>query len=809
MPKVRSITSARPHAQATSSLLEWAGACVPLPNYVLGEGEPYRPDLAVWMEFPSDLVVGFEMASPGDDPPLAKALAKALKRPMAGPPRRPDRIRVPDASLAAQIRELAAGIDVVVAPTPEIDAAVALMGQGGPAHPSRPRPQQPSYLEGGRIPEELMRGLFEAARTLWAIAPWKGATHHHLVRVDVPSLDVNGACLMEIGSLGESIGFLLFPSEEGYESYAQRAEAAVESGEEVEDLGTSVLSLEFDPAKEVPAAMRREVKAHGWTLSGKDRYPRIFHRDPDGLERPLVTKDLKIVTAIATSLASMCLKHPRLFREDLDEPLCESWFDDEDLEVRFTVPYEAGRLFEANQGEAETPRSRTSAPAPSRNAPCPCGSGRKYKRCCLAKDRASAGAAAPSRESLMDLDDTVTRDLVRFAQRHLGPEWEAVFDGFAYPTDAMMPLLMPWSVYSFLAGRTTVADHYVDQRGPRLSPAVREFLEAQRESWLSVWEVTRTDAGKGLSVTDLLSGTSCYVSDIAASRSLRQRDAILARVLRHDALAIFSGMHGKRLPPDAAAEVVRRARGRLRRKGDVPVERLRNEAFGRYLIRAWDEAVAVLEALSRLPHRMQNTDGDAIRPTTDHFTFDPARRADVEARIAAMEGVAAEPATAGERVFTVEREGNAASAGLSTTLIGTIVVSAKDLLVETNSVKRANRLRTRLETACGDLIRRGPRKHDQEIRPPRIGGVRASGPPLPPETIAELVREQKARHYATWPDEPVPALGGRTPRDAMRTREGREQVEVLLKMMENDEARGVPDQAYDFAQLRAELGIGG
>lgn len=25
--------------------------------------------------------------------------------------------------------------------------------------------------------------------------------------------------------------------------------------------------------------------------------------------------------------------------------------------------------------------------APSRNSPCPCGSGRKYKHCCLARDR--------------------------------------------------------------------------------------------------------------------------------------------------------------------------------------------------------------------------------------------------------------------------------------------------------------------------------------------------------------------------------------------------------------------------------------
>ena len=32
----------------------------------------------------------------------------------------------------------------------------------------------------------------------------------------------------------------------------------------------------------------------------------------------------------------------------------------------------------------------------SRNAPCPCGSGKKYKKCCLAKDEAAEASVAVS-----------------------------------------------------------------------------------------------------------------------------------------------------------------------------------------------------------------------------------------------------------------------------------------------------------------------------------------------------------------------------------------------------------------------------
>ena len=48
----------------------------------------------------------------------------------------------------------------------------------------------------------------------------------------------------------------------------------------------------------------------------------------------------------------------------------------------------------------------------SRNAPCHCGSGRKYKKCCLARDEAEAGAAQePAPAVLQDMIDDVLDEL--------------------------------------------------------------------------------------------------------------------------------------------------------------------------------------------------------------------------------------------------------------------------------------------------------------------------------------------------------------------------------------------------------------
>ena len=84
--------------------------------------------------------------------------------------------------------------------------------------------------------------------------------------------------------------------------------------------------------------------------------------------------------------------------------------------------------------------------------------------------------------------------------------------------------------------------------------------------------------------------------------------------------------------------------------------------------------------------------------------------------------------------------------------------------------------------------------------------ARPSG--LPPEVEHRLVREMKEKMYATWPDEPVPALGGLTPREAARKPSGRHRLDILLKGFEATEAGGEPaGRRFDVASLRRLLGL--
>lgn len=273
------------------------------PFYVT-EPVPYRPEMMLWLELPERLVVGHELVDP-DGPPASfgASLSRAMRSPMVGPPRRPARIRVRSKQLAAEVRTAAPDSETVVAPTPELDEVLRLMVESfGDEEPDL------SYFEKGRISAAVIEALFRGARLLFTVAPWKHTFDSDLLRLDIPALGVEGACLSIIGQGGESFGFIIFPSLVAYERFLNAAEEIERHGGPIE-LGTPMLSLNFERGADLPPSMRREAAKHGWEVASPAAYPVVQHRDRDGLLRPLTEHDVHIVSACATSLGSFFIKH--------------------------------------------------------------------------------------------------------------------------------------------------------------------------------------------------------------------------------------------------------------------------------------------------------------------------------------------------------------------------------------------------------------------------------------------------------------------------------------------------------------------
>lgn len=76
--------------------------------------------------------------------------------------------------------------------------------------------------------------------------------------------------------------------------------------------------------------------------------------------------------------------------------------------------------------------------------------------------------------------------------------------------------------------------------------------------------------------------------------------------------------------------------------------------------------------------------------------------------------------------------------------------------------------------------------------------------------MERIVHDMLTREYTKTLDEPVPALGHKTPRALARTKAGRTKVADWLKYIENGAAKSDaadPMGTYDFTWMWAELGL--
>jgi hypothetical protein len=420
------------------------------------------------------------------------------------------------------------------------------------------------------------------------------------------------------------------------------------------------------------------------------------------------------------------------------------------------------------------------------------------------------GPERSERSRVHERDERLVGELVRFAVERLGAPWRAAVRRaerlVSTPDRGRMQLLGPWSVYECRPRGRTVAQRYLAEKRRSLPASDRAWLQAQGRAWLSIWEVRAIDPGVWVEVRDLLTGETRTVHETTASRALVARDAVLARVVDDARESVFCGVHPRPLGPIEADAIVAFARRKLgTRARTIRPARLRRPGASELLLGRWEAAVRRLERRP-LPS-LANTDGEPILFTADHFAVEPGSGDEVERRIAELEGVA-EAERDGDVVrFALVRPGNRLHKSWESTVVGSIALSPSGLKLEANSVTRADDLRRRVERACKGLVRHRAREHSDPLA--FLGRAEAAAPTGPPPEDVEgpALRELKQRMYADWLDDPIPVLGGLTPRQAARNPRRRDKLALLLRDLENRESRLPPGERVDVGVLREKLGL--
>ena len=467
-----------------------------------------------------------------------------------------------------------------------------------------------------------------------------------------------------------------------------------------------------------------------------------------------------------------------------------------------------------------------------RNEPCPCGSGRKHKRCCLAAGVEIDG----QRYRLRHAEGIVVNAVLDHIRRRYGRDlidaaW-ADFRGLEAheptPSDEseFEQLFIPWLVFNWTADPddAETPDDWPDrplalaclEREPsRFDTFARRFLEAACARPYSFYVVTRVERGRSLGLRDVITGREFDVLERQATAQAEAGLLLFTRVVPLDGAAIMVGGAPLLIPPTYRLRLIELREDMA--AGGMPDESALHD---------WDIVLRETyfgikhEVYHPRPPELRNTDGEPLLPTTLHFALACSpREAFDRLKSLALEASDEELLTdstrdpAGELRavrFPWLKRGNAQHRSWDNTIMGHIAIDASALVVEVNSERRAREVRAEVEKRLGDLA--VLQTSVAEPLAPQLEEARAEREPKgrleePPE-MRQALRHFIAEHWETWLDEKIPALRFETPREAVRSPEGRERLEALLAQFEWQGRRAPePELAPDVAALRARLGL--
>ncbi len=383
----------------------------------------------------------------------------------------------------------------------------------------------------------------------------------------------------------------------------------------------------------------------------------------------------------------------------------------------------------------------------------------------------------------------------------------------------------------------TIVDEYLRRRAFKESVPARRYLEALRDSAISLYEVVDSVPDSHLVLADRLrGGEPVRVEERLGSRQIVKWDCLACRVVASAGRLVMSGAPLRFEPQEATRleKAVSASVGKSGRKMSGAGDAERRAIFTAFLrdgaslfTSAW--LAQTLRQLRAPPPEIRNSDGDPIAFVDTRWPFTEDARDAIEERLDQAESselyrAGSEPSSwvwLGERSLVPGMPGDALTyesgpldedAGRVT--LGRVRLDGSEVVLEANSDARRSRGHALVESILGNRVG-APRivRHpleealaERDRNPPPNDGVSS----ISSEERARLLGEYKTRYYRDWLDRPVKALGGQTPRQAAGARSGRARVVALLKQIENTEQRNARNDGMPVVDLRwlwSELGL--
>jgi hypothetical protein len=339
---------------------------------------------------------------------------------------------------------------------------------------------------------------------------------------------------------------------------------------------------------------------------------------------------------------------------------------------------------------------------------------------------------------------------------------------------------------------------FLERDARNLGEGERHFLEGLRVSHLRLYEVLNVKLDQGFELRDLWDDRRLYVREGAATRQIVTWDIVVGRIgAGGGGETVFETL--PYLFPAADKDDLLKGLRKAHQVFTVEFPDKDIRGFFRNMApvfhKLWLERVA-------LPPRPKLITGDGEPFIFAKVIFDLLDRDAATHALADREDIVDH----GDGSY-----GWLEPAGSLQRSVGTMIFEEKRIVFETTSQKRAEKARDELPGLLAGTVRfRAISYEDVEQalqHAPKTTKKEESSIPI--EEQRKMLGEFYEQHYRKWLDEPVPALGNRTPRHAAGLKTMRPKVVALLKDFEGHSERQSRsgEIAYDFGWMWAELGL--
>ncbi len=477
-----------------------------------------------------------------------------------------------------------------------------------------------------------------------------------------------------------------------------------------------------------------------------------------------------------------------------------------------------------------------------RNDPCPCGSGKKYKKCCFARE--VAPVASLNWQKMRRTEGELIPVLLKHAVQSYGPEavveaWDEFTLWNELPMDPetqpeLDTAFMPWFVFNWLPDNAEVdeenhypelpvAIHYLQTKGSQLDSYHRRFIESICSQHYSFFVVTDVVPGKQLTLRDLFLQQEVTVHERQASAILSKGMILYSRTLTLDDSSIMVGCAPTAIPPNYINEFID-----IREDMTKNLSNLDASFLFDYDIELREIYYDIRDELHNpvLPH-LHNTDDDPLQLTklTYRLACSPQEALDALATLSlvhdadelARDGTFNKQGELEAVEFGWLKKGNQQNARWENTVMGNIVIKKDQMTIEVNSQERADAIQRKITRRLGKravfrhaVIQSAEKMLEEMANKPRGGSMTSASAESEalqnnPEIQAHL-QKMATQHWQAWLDTPLPALNNKTPREAAKSDAGRERLEALLWQFEQHSETPQPFSP-DVSALRETLGL--